>query len=153
LFLVRLLAGHAATKDNWTFWQWNFDCHLVGYGYNGCFLGHHPYGSANALVSGIRFPVGDNFKRALIKVPSDNLAVGDKEPYGNPPLWTSSLWWVSSCMDPAVAAHSVFPTYEGVEPKATSARPSFPSMTAIRRRARVRTSTRRPTRLMAAPGP
>jgi hypothetical protein len=41
----------------------------------------------------------------------------DKEPYGNPPLWSSSLWWVSSCMDPNVVAHSSFPTYEGVEPK------------------------------------
>jgi hypothetical protein len=31
--------------DNGTSWQWNFDCHLVGYGYNGYFLGHHPYAS------------------------------------------------------------------------------------------------------------
>jgi prepilin-type N-terminal cleavage/methylation domain-containing protein len=104
--------------DNGTAWQWNFDCHLVGYGYNGFFLGHHPYGAdPSTVVGGIRFPVGDNFKRALIKVPADNLVVGDKEPYGNPPMWSSSLWWVSSCMDPAVVAHSVFPTYEGVEPK------------------------------------
>ena len=103
--------------DNGTTWQWNFDCHLVGYGYNGFFLGHHPYGSDNPRVGGISFPVNDTFKRAGVLRPSDNLVVGDKEPYGNPPAWSSSLWWVSSCMDPSVVIHSSFPTYEGVEPK------------------------------------
>jgi hypothetical protein len=90
---------------------------LVGYGYNGFFLGHHPYGSETPVVAGISFPVYDSFKRAGVIRPSENLVIGDKEPYGNPPVWSSSLWWVSSCMDPNVVAHSVFPTYEGVEPK------------------------------------
>ncbi|MHB8522466.1 MAG: type II secretion system protein [Limisphaerales bacterium] len=103
--------------DDGTAWQWRFDCHLVGYGYNGYFLGHHPYGSDNIKVAGISFPVGDSFKRSAIVSPADNLVVGDKEPYGNPPSWSSSLWWVSSCMDPKVVARSSFPTYEGVEPK------------------------------------
>ena len=103
--------------DNGTTWQWNFDCHLVGYGYNGFFLGHHPYGSDNPRVGAFWFPVNDTFKRAGVLRPSDNLVVADKEPYGNPPVWSSSLWWVSSCMDPSVVVHSSFPTYEGVEPK------------------------------------
>ena len=103
--------------DNGTTWQWNFDCHLVGYGYNGYFLGHHPYLPESLVVAGVRFPVGVSFKRTGVLRPSENLVVGDKEPYGNPPAWSSSLWWVSACMDPTVVAHSVFPTYEGVEPK------------------------------------
>jgi len=103
--------------DNGTTWNWNFDCHLVGYGYNGYFLGHHPYGPDDLLVGGIPFPVDVSFRRANIVRPSDNLVVGDKEPYGNPPSWSSSLWWESACMDPAVVAVSSFPTYEGVEPK------------------------------------
>jgi len=103
--------------DNGTSWQWKFDCDLVGYGYNGYFLGHHPYGPDNITVAGIAFPVGTTFKRAGILKPSENLVIGDKQPYGNPPLWSSSLWWVSSCMNPAVVASSSFPTYEGVEPK------------------------------------
>jgi len=103
--------------DNGTTWQWAFDCHLVGYGYNGYFLGHHPYGPDNLTVGGIAFPVNVSFKRSAIVRPSDNLVVGDKEPYGNPPSWSSSLWWESACMDPAVVAQSSFPTYEGVEPK------------------------------------
>ena len=103
--------------DDGTAWSWNFDCHLVGYGYNGYFLGHHPYGPDNLAVGGIAFPVNDSFKRSSVRKPADNLVIGDKEPYGNPPAWSSSLWWESACMDPAVVASSSFPTYEGVEPK------------------------------------
>jgi type II secretory pathway pseudopilin PulG len=103
--------------DDGTTWQWAFNCHLVGYGYNGYFLGHHPYGSDNLVVGGIAFPVRDFFKRSAIVRPSENLVIGDKQPYGTPPMWGSSLWWESACMDEAVVAHSSFPTYEGVEPK------------------------------------
>jgi prepilin-type N-terminal cleavage/methylation domain-containing protein len=103
--------------DDGTVWQWAFDCNRVGYGYNGYFLGHHPYGSDNLVVAGIPFPVNDTFKRSGVLRPSENLVIGDKQPYGNPPLWGSSLWWESACMDPAVVANSSFPTYEGVEPK------------------------------------
>ena len=103
--------------DDKTVWVWKFDCHLVGYGYNGWFLGHHPYTAESATVGGIKFSTDTTFKRSGIKSPSDNLVVADKEPYGTPPKWSSSLWWVSSCMDPAVVARSSFPTYEGVEPK------------------------------------
>ena len=110
-------AIHGKRLDDGTKWQWNFDCHLVGYGYNGWFLGHHPYGPEDLTVGGIKFHVDDTSKRSSILSPSANLLVGDKEPYGSPPSWSSSLWWESSCMDPAVVAHSSFPTYEGVEPK------------------------------------
>jgi prepilin-type N-terminal cleavage/methylation domain-containing protein/prepilin-type processing-associated H-X9-DG protein len=103
--------------DNGTSWQWKFDCHLVGYGYNGWFLGHHPYGSEDITVGGVRFHTDASFKRSGVISPAQNLVVADKEPYGNPPNWSSSLWWVSSCMDPKVVRSSSFPTYEGVEPK------------------------------------
>jgi prepilin-type N-terminal cleavage/methylation domain-containing protein len=103
--------------DDGTTWQWKFDCHLVGYGYNGWFLGHHPYGADDITVGGVRFHVDDSFKRSGIVSPSENLVVGDKQPYGNPPVWGSSLWWESACMDPTVVRSSSFPTYEGVEPK------------------------------------
>jgi len=103
--------------DNGTAWVWNFDCHLVGYGYNGYFLGRHPYGPASLIVGGVKFDTAPTFKRSSIRKPSENLVIGDKQPYGNPPSWGSSLWWESACMDPAVVARSSFPTYEGVEPK------------------------------------
>lgn len=106
--------------DDGTVWQWNFDCDRVGYGYNGYFLGHHPYPGypvENIVVGGVAFPVNETTKRSSVLRPSDNLVIGDKQPYGNPPLWGSSLWWISACMDPAVVSHSSFPTYEGVEPK------------------------------------
>ena len=103
--------------DNGTSWQWKFDCHLVGYGYNGWFLGHHPYGPYDTTVGGVRFHVDDASKRSGVVSPAQNLVVADKEPYGNPPMWSSSLWWESACMDPNVVKSSSFPTYEGVEPK------------------------------------
>jgi prepilin-type N-terminal cleavage/methylation domain-containing protein len=103
--------------DDGTAWQWKFDCHLVGYGYNGYFLGHHPYGPETLPVGGISFAVTETTKRATVLRPSENLLIGDKQPYGNPPMWGSSLWWESACMDPAVVMQSSFPTYEGVEPK------------------------------------
>jgi prepilin-type N-terminal cleavage/methylation domain-containing protein len=103
--------------DDGTSWQWKFDCHLVGYGYNGWFLGRHPYGSETLTVGGVTFTSGETFKRSGVRSPSENLVIADKEPYGNPPQWSSSLWWESSCMDPVVVKKSSFPTYEGVEPK------------------------------------
>lgn len=109
-------ALNGTMQENGTTWQWNFDCNLVGYGYNGYFLGHHPYGSANLTVAGILFHVDDSFKRSALINPSDNLVIGDKQPYGNPPVWGSSLWWEDACMDPLIVAQSGFPDYEGVEP-------------------------------------
>lgn len=103
--------------DDGTKWEWKFDCHLVGYGYNGYFLGHHPYGAGSISVGGVNFTFQDSFKRSSIVSPVDNLVVGDKQPYGSPPSWGSSLWWEASCMDPVVVKRSSFPTYEGVEPK------------------------------------
>jgi len=103
--------------DDGTLWQWAFDCHLVGYGYNGWFLGHHPYGPQDKVVGGVLFHADPSFKRTMVKSPSENLVIGDKQPYGSPPAWGSSLWWEAACMDPAVVRLSSFPTYEGVEPK------------------------------------
>ena len=103
--------------DNGTQWVWNFDCNLVGYGYNGFFLGRHPYGADTLVVGGVTFTINETCKRSEIVSPAENMVVGDKEPYGNPPAWSSSLWWESACMIPSVVASSSFPTYEGLEPK------------------------------------
>lgn len=100
--------------DNGTRWEWKFDCHLVGYGYNGYFLGCHPYTGEDLRLGGITFTTRPWFKRSTIVSPSQNLVVGDKQPYGTPPLWGSSLWWASACMDPATSSSKL---YEGVEPK------------------------------------
>jgi len=102
--------------DNGTEWQWGFDCHLVGYGYNGFFLGHHPYDAQTLAVGGINFNIPVSFKRTSVLNPAENLVNGDKHPYGDPPVWSSSLWWESSCMIPSVVEFSSFPTYEGIEP-------------------------------------
>lgn len=100
--------------DNGIRWDWKFDCHLVGYGYNGFFLGIHPYPAQEINVAGVRFGTRPNFKRSAIVSPAENLAIGDKQPYGNPPVWGSSLWWPTSCMDQKASGSKAF---EGIEPK------------------------------------
>jgi prepilin-type N-terminal cleavage/methylation domain-containing protein len=100
--------------DNGIKWEWKFDCHLVGYGYNGYFLGIHPYTGDNLTVAGVNFATKPWFKRTLIKSPAQNLVVGDKQPYGSPPVWSSSLWWPNSCMDMKASTSRAF---EGIEPK------------------------------------
>jgi prepilin-type N-terminal cleavage/methylation domain-containing protein len=100
--------------DNGVKWEWKFDCHLVGYGYNGFFLGIHPYAPADVTYGGVRFVTEKNFKRSAIASPSENLVIGDKQPYGGSPVWGSSLWWPNSCMDTRASSSKA---YEGVEPK------------------------------------
>ncbi len=100
--------------DNGIKWEWKFDCNMVGYGYNGYFLGCHPYSGEDLKIGTVSFSTRPWFKRSSIVSPSQNLVVGDKQPYGNPPVWGSSLWWASSCMDPVASSTKL---YEGVEPK------------------------------------
>ena len=100
--------------ENGVKWEWKFDCNLVGYAMNAFFLGIHPYDDGGEVdISGIKFISKPNFKRTAIVSPTDNLCVGDKMPYGNPPMWSSSLWWPNACMD---KAGSTSGAYEGVEP-------------------------------------
>ena len=88
-------------------WYWAFDCHLVGYGYNGFFLGHHPYDSdtpGGYSVFGVAFPLTWQFKRSGVLRPSENLLIGDKAPYSpkdQDNRWGSSLWWWTSSMGAA----------------------------------------------------
>jgi len=96
LFRCASLTGKR--KDNGVNWQWRFTAHEVGYGYNGFFLGVHPYTPGDITVAGVRFSSHKNFKRSGIVSPAENLLIGDKQPYGSPPVWGSSLWWPNSCM-------------------------------------------------------
>src|SRR5437870_12476723 len=78
--------------DNGVKWQWKFDCHLVGYGYNGYFLGIHPYVSDNLTVAGVNFATKPWFKRGGILSPAENLLLADAMPKSDL-TWSSSLWW------------------------------------------------------------
>jgi prepilin-type N-terminal cleavage/methylation domain-containing protein len=100
--------------DNGIKWEWKFDCHLVGYGYNGFFLGILPYPAADVTYGGVKFVTSRNFKRGAMLSPVDNLLCGDKQPYGSPPVWGSSLWWPNACMDFKASTSKAF---EGIEPK------------------------------------
>jgi hypothetical protein len=99
-------------NDNGVRWEWKFDCHLVGYGYNGFFLGIHPYPPHGFTVQGVNFMGNAEFKRSSIVSPSENLVIGDKQPYGPGPSWSSSLWWPNSCM---TAKNSTSKAFEGIQ--------------------------------------
>jgi prepilin-type N-terminal cleavage/methylation domain-containing protein len=109
--MTNLFHDPALTTKNHSYngkvWYWSFDCHGVGYGYNGYFLGHHPYDSDAStpfVAAGVKFPLSSQFKRSGVLRPSQNLLIGDKAPYSDPNDpndWSSSLWWPTSCMGPA----------------------------------------------------
>ena len=91
-------------------WKWRFDCHLVGYGYNGWFLGQWPYAFDEAAagaggIDGYRFEGHGRWRRANVKSPAESLLIGDKRPYGGGSpttglgaVWGSSLWYPNAMM-------------------------------------------------------
>jgi len=103
--------GGKQRNDNGVRWQWKFDAHLVGTGYNGYFLGFHPYTSDNLTVGGVNFATKAWFKRTSIVNPAENLLLGDSMPKRDL-MWSSSLWWPSSCMDPKYSGGG----FEGIDP-------------------------------------
>lgn len=99
--------------DNGIKWQWAFDCDMVGYGYNGFFLGQHPYiDEPSVSLGGVTFKTSKRFKRSSIVSPSENVLIGDSQPT-QALEWSSSLWWPAACMDPKT---STTKGYEGIDP-------------------------------------
>jgi prepilin-type N-terminal cleavage/methylation domain-containing protein len=100
-------------NDNGVRWEWKFNADMVGYGYNGFFLGQHPYeGDPNFTVAGIRFGTTKRFKRSNVMSPAENLLIGDSQPTINLE-WSSSLWWPASCMN---NRNSSTRGFEGIDP-------------------------------------
>jgi len=97
--------------DNGVSWNWAFDCHKVGYGMNTFFLGLWPYASMSFDILGVRYDVGQWFKRASIKSPADNFVVADSIPKSDG-YWSSSCWWPWACMH---SKNSQFGGFEGID--------------------------------------
>jgi prepilin-type N-terminal cleavage/methylation domain-containing protein len=97
--------------DNGLAWEWNFDCHKVGYGINSFFLSLWPYPGLALSVGGVSFQTKPWFKRTSVVSPAENLMIGDSMPKVDG-FWSSSCWWPWSCMDPK---NSQFGGYEGID--------------------------------------
>jgi prepilin-type N-terminal cleavage/methylation domain-containing protein len=110
--LFRCLSLKGKRTDAGVRWEWKFDCHLVGYGFNGYFLGIHPYAGDDLVVAGVNFKTRPWFKRTSIVSPAENLVVGDAMPKADL-KWSSSLWWPASCMDARTTSTRGF---EGIDP-------------------------------------
>src|ERR1700743_2185928 len=63
LFHCPSLLGKNPLRPDEMSWTWNFNVDFAGYGYNGFFLGHHPYTDTSITVAGTTFTFGDQFKR------------------------------------------------------------------------------------------
>lgn len=110
---IRLMQCPALEGPQYDFgirWEWAYDRHHVGYGYNAYFLGIYSHGTGIGFTPHIRDLIG---KKPLqwrsmhgIKNPSMCLLVGDSNPLAPKNLWSSTLWWPK-------AGH---PYYEGVNP-------------------------------------
>jgi prepilin-type N-terminal cleavage/methylation domain-containing protein len=100
-------------NDNGVRWEWKFDVDMVGYGYNGFFLGQHPYPDEPSVsLGGVTFKTSKRFKRSGIVSPAENLLIGDSQPT-SALEWSSSLWWPASCMDQKTSSTK---QYEGIDP-------------------------------------
>ena len=94
-------------------WEWAFDAHKVGYGYNAYFLGIHPYGGGTVKIKGIDVSSKPNFKRSNVRSPSNNLVVGDSMPKPDG-AWSSRLWWPTSGFSQGDALEGIDPNrHEG----------------------------------------
>jgi prepilin-type N-terminal cleavage/methylation domain-containing protein len=112
--LFRCPAIKARQIENGATWDWRFDPHLVGYGYNSFFLGYHPYGpSGSVTCGGITFVTYPTLKRTTVRTPTDCFMIGDSQPYaGVNGSWSSSCWWPNACMDEKLSTSKAF---EGLE--------------------------------------
>ena len=97
--------------DNGIAWIWAFDAHKVGYGINSFFDCLWPYPGGSVTLGGVGFTVQPWFKRSSVKSPADNLIIGDSMPKSDG-MWSSSLWWPTSCMDKSRSASQAF---EGID--------------------------------------
>ncbi|MBT5709033.1 prepilin-type N-terminal cleavage/methylation domain-containing protein [bacterium] len=110
LFKCKSLKGRR--QDLKVSWEWAFDAHKVGYGYNAYFLGVHPYASGSVTINGIKVDTLPNFKRSSILSPTMNLVNGDSMPKPDG-AWSSSLWWPTSGFGTGDALEGVDPNRHG----------------------------------------
>ncbi|MDA1273464.1 MAG: type II secretion system protein [Verrucomicrobia bacterium] len=89
-------------------WNWQFNAHKVGYGYNAYFLGFHPYVQNSVSVGGITVNTAAWFKRSGVRSPADNLVIGDSMPKPDG-AWSSSLWWPTSGFGPSDQKEGIDP--------------------------------------------
>lgn len=93
--LFRCKAFKKRRRDLNLTWDWVFDGHKVGYGYNAFFLGIHPYNGGSVNVRGLQVESKPWQKRSGLLSPAENLVVGDSMPKPDG-SWSSSLWWPTS---------------------------------------------------------
>ena len=72
-------------------WSWEYNCNNIGYGYNAFFLGLH--NRADGYTSGSYIKGKTWWSENQVKVPEDNILLGDSNPKTKNGTWSSTLWW------------------------------------------------------------
>jgi prepilin-type N-terminal cleavage/methylation domain-containing protein/prepilin-type processing-associated H-X9-DG protein len=81
-------------------WNWRFDAHRVGYGYNAFFFGFSPYGAAEAAgayagwnnADGIPLVTARSMRIANVVAPASTILLADSCPRPDG-LWSMSMWF------------------------------------------------------------
>lgn len=81
-------------------WNWRFDVHRVGYGYNAFFFGFSPYGRAEAqgyyngwgATGGLRLVTTPSMTINGVLMPSRTILLADANPTPQG-LWSASMWF------------------------------------------------------------
>ena len=89
-------------------WEWAFDAHKVGYGYNAFFLGLWPYEAHSVHW----ISTSKTFKSGNIRSPSDCILVGETMPKPDG-KWSSSMWWPTAGFGPGDQLEGVTNTRHG----------------------------------------
>ena len=71
-------------------WEWRYDAHNIGYGYNAFFLGH--YSHPDGLTWGTYIRARNWWRSTWFKNSSGTIMIADSNPKPDG-MWSSTLWW------------------------------------------------------------
>jgi len=110
IFRCPVLKGGGTRTDQGVTWQWAYDVHFAGYGYNGFFHGPFPNAQSTLTLAGVVFRSTYRFRRLDVMKPEESLVAGEAMPTAAR-RWSTSLWYPASGMNQSVAPAS----FEGID--------------------------------------
>ncbi len=110
IFRCPALKGGGTRTDQGVTWQWAYDVHFAGYGYNGFFHGPFPNNPSTLTIAGVTFRNARVFRRSQVMMPEESLVAGEAMPT-SARRWSTSLWWPAAGMNRNVPRAS----FEGID--------------------------------------
>jgi len=98
IFRCPVLKGGGNRTDQGVTWQWAYDVHSAGYGYNGYFHGPFPNAQSTLTLGGVTFRSTYRFRRLDVAKPDESLVAGEAMPTAAR-TWSTSLWYPAAGMN------------------------------------------------------